>query len=107
MSENPYQAPEVQEASATSVVDRKPRSIGMAILVALGQQVVLLGMSSLVLDGGVLFRTFAGVFAVSWVISLCVMLVRRDRTGWWELAIIEYGFWPLLLCYLAYNRPLI
>ena len=63
------------------------------IVLALIQQAFILLLAAMVLDGGQLLREVSGAFAVSWAISLVVMLWYRDRPTRWSIAVVKFGFW--------------
>jgi membrane-associated protease RseP (regulator of RpoE activity) len=93
MNPNPYESPKMVGLRLA----RERSTHGRAIVVALVQQTLLLLLAASVLDGGRLLRAFAGALTVSWAVSLILLLRRRDHPTTFDLAVIKYGFWFIIV----------
>lgn len=102
--ENPYQAPRYtgladQDPITSAELKINRQELRNAIRDALGQQVVLLILSALILDGGVILGYAIRVFIISWFINLAIICfhLRGKPFEKIELALIRIGFWPIIL----------
>jgi hypothetical protein len=72
-----------------------------AIVIALAQQVPVLILAALILDGGLILR-FCGIAAIAaWVFTLTILLRRPKEPTNIDLAVIKYSFWPAMLLILV------
>jgi hypothetical protein len=108
--ENPYQAPRytgLADQDPITFTERKinRQELRNAIRDALGQQVILLIFSALILDGGVIFGYVIQLFIISWLINLAIICFhfRGKPFDKIELAMIRIGFWPLILLVIILN----
>jgi hypothetical protein len=68
-----------------------------AVILAILQQVVLLGLSSLLLDSGRAFRV-CGVAAIAhWVAIALILAARPSRPTRFDVVAIRYGFLPFVI----------
>jgi hypothetical protein len=74
MGSNPYESPR----ATPSGVKPEVATHGRAIMVALAQQVFVLILGALTLDGGRLLRAICVGLIVSWLASLAVLLWHRQ-----------------------------
>ncbi len=58
-------------------------------------------LAALLLDGGVTLRFCAAAALPSWLCTLVIILRRPQQPTNFDLAIIRYGFWAVLLLVLA------
>jgi hypothetical protein len=79
---------------------------GPAVKFTLVVQVILLFISSMVLDGGHTLRTVAIAMLAFWA-SVLILIVRNPRTaGKWDLVYVRAGFLPILVVtWLVAHRP--
>lgn len=98
MGSNPYESP-LAPATSTPSPSSGPnhQTHGRAITVALVQQIVIIVLAALVLDGGVILRAVAAALAISWIVSLAVLSLHRKAATLFSLAIVKYGFWIAIL----------
>ncbi len=103
---NPYDAPRADLETAASTSPASSRGSFLpayksALLTGLKIQLLLGLLTSLVLDGGEMFRWFCAALACQCVILL-MLLARRPRTPTrLDLAIVRYGIVILLAIFLA------
>jgi hypothetical protein len=98
MTVNPYQSPKSKTTPADSLSDAKSRpssgrEYGRAIVVAMVQQVVVLVLAALVLDGGRTLKLMIIAAIGSWVFPLLVMLRRPRSLTRADILIIKHGIW--------------
>jgi hypothetical protein len=66
---------------------------GEPIKAAIAQQVVILFLAALVLDGGVMLRIATVAVAGSWAFSIVIMAHRPTSPTPTDVQIVKYGFW--------------
>ena len=102
MDINPYESPKSDTRADGSLPDEPPpqpdaRTYGRAIVLAAAQQVVVLALASLVLDGGRSLRACVTAAGLSWICALLPMLRHSKQPTRLDLVIVKYGFWFVLL----------
>ncbi len=117
MNNNPYQSSNISELGTTeqpkhrsfqltgsSDASKQPFVVGTisdAIRFSLFQQIFFLLLTSMMLDGGVLFRCAASATFAVWCIA-ALELARRDTTRREPtILLIKWGYLPVFL--IAYN----
>lgn len=124
--DNPYQPPNTE--SAKSIVARHrsfrltPNSMSPdasvtigtfrdAIVFATVQQVPLLLLSAMLLDGGLVFMRVVNASAAFWSMTLMMWLRRGRNLQHVDLLAVKWGYFPLLLAtcflWLAFSRVLV
>jgi len=91
---NPYESPKTPPTPQPTPESTGP--YGRAILVALGQQLPLVFLAALLLDGGQSLKALAGLLMISWFATLAVMLMRPDRPTKFYLFAVKHRFWFVL-----------
>ena len=91
-----YHAWKRQRVSIPAQTDTQPsiwKAYGEPIKIAVVQQVVILFLAALVLDGGVMLRIATVAAAGSWAFNI-VIVARRPRSPTpTDVLIVKYGFW--------------
>ena len=110
MPDSPYQAPNAmpkqhepqhrsfrltdEANSSTSLATETPRR---AIASSIVQQVPLLLLTSLILDGGLIFNRFAIAAVAYWTIALIMLLRSQREMTATDLRLLKWGYLPLVL----------
>jgi hypothetical protein len=102
---NPYESPKQASTDRTADKDDGGLPEGVAatawrsedFVFALVQQAVLLLLTSLVLDGGFLFRVCLTAVTAHWIWIGTAVVRRRTSPTAWDIALVKFGF---LLCLL-------
>ena len=68
-----------------------------ALIFAVIQQVPLLVLGALILDGGQIFRLIAIATTAFWVMALLILFRRFGRATNSDILLVKWGIWPLLL----------
>ena len=68
-----------------------------AFWVAIAQQVPVLCLSALLLDGGVVYRRVTIAMVAYWCFVAVFLVRRRDRPTNVDGLFIKYGIWPLIV----------
>lgn len=112
MSENPYEPPAAQQQetavskhrsfrltpSASSVSeDLAVGTLRNAIWFSLIQQMPLLLMSGLILDGGLIFRRVVIASIAFWAMTLVILSRRWANTSDSDILLVKWAFLPILL----------
>lgn len=87
---NPYESPKTPPTPQPRPESTGP--YGRAILVALGQQLPLIVLAALLVDGGQSLKALAGLLVISWFATLAVMVMRPDRPTKFHLFAVKYSF---------------
>ena len=112
MIDNPYQSPKAELTETAPAEHRSFRltrssesaddnvvvgTFGDAISFALVQQLPLLLLSALLLDGGLVFKRVAIASVAFWILTL-IILIRRGRNMLdSDTLMIKWGYLPILL----------
>ena len=110
--ENPYQSPNVEPTESSVTNHRSFRltrcstspdasitvgSFRDALVFSLVQQLPLLVLSALLLDGGLVFQRVAIASIAYWVMTLLIMIRRGRNMSRSDILLLKWGFLPLLL----------
>jgi hypothetical protein len=68
-----------------------------AIVSSLAQQIPLLGLTSLILDGGLIFNRFAIAAIGYWAIAIIMLLRRQPEMTDTDLWLLKWGYLPLVV----------
>lgn len=72
-------------------------SIGQSIKAAIWQQVILLVLTVLILDGGQIFQMTVIAAIAHWITIAAISVRRRSKPTQVDLAVIKFGFIPMIL----------
>jgi hypothetical protein len=78
---------------------KKPRSLRNALLAAGVQQVIIFGVASIMLDGGVTLLKCIYAFVAYWVGLAILMIRRRRKLAKTDLEFVQYGY--VALCVIS------
>jgi hypothetical protein len=78
---------------------KSPGSLRNALLAAGAQQVIILGISSIMLDGGVTLLKCIYAFVAYWAGLAILMIRRRRKLAKMDLEFVQYGY--VALCVLS------
>ncbi len=85
---------------------KKPRSLRNALLSAGAQQVIIIGVTSVILDGGVTLLKCIYALVAYWVGFSILMIRRRKKLAKMDLKFVQYGY--IALCVFSIiSAPLI
>jgi hypothetical protein len=90
---------ETQRAFRLTRSDAKDEARGFGLAFPLVQQLVVLGMASLILDGGVILQVFSYAALAYWVGVVIILFRRRKQLTPVDRIIIRVGF--LVACALS------
>jgi hypothetical protein len=79
---------------------QKPGSLRSAVLFAGLQQLIIIGLASVMLDGGVMLLKFLYAFVAYWVGFSILMIQRRKAHSKVDIQVVQYGY--LLLCVISF-----
>jgi hypothetical protein len=88
------------------LAEQSTQAYRLAIRVALLQQIPILVLTSLMLDGGRALRIWGIVLLAHWLAVLLIVMRRAERPAPSDLAMIRYGFWLILIAVVLF-APLV
>jgi hypothetical protein len=109
--DNPYQAPNADPVESAATKHRSFRlapgptsldasvTVGKfraAIVFTLMQQLPLLLLSAMLLDGGLVFKRVAIASVAFWILTLMVMIRRGRNITDSDILVVKWGYLPLL-----------
>ena len=103
MMENPYESSNADPAESSTPESSTPGAsdrVGTfrdAIVFTLVQQLPLLLLSAMILDGGLVFKRVAIASLAFWILTLIIMLRRGRNIAKSDLLFIKWGYLPILL----------
>ena len=112
MTDSPYRAPNLNKLESAPIEHRSFRltpgsespdtiitsgSLRDAIIFPVVQQLSLLLLSAMLLDGGLVFRRVSIASVAFWMLALIIMIRRgQDVTGS-DVLLVKWGYIPILL----------
>lgn len=112
MLDNPYQSPRIDRTDSVAPKHRSFRltpevalsdgsikvwTFGEALVFALVEQLPLLLLAALLLDGGMIFKQVGVTSLVFWIMVLMIMIRRGEDVTKMDILIVKWGFFGLLL----------
>ena len=97
--DNPYQSPTTSENPSAPTVEKRQQGDAFAAALKFGVkvQLSLLGLTILVLDGGVLTNQYATAMIGYWIAVAVLMVRRRDAPTRGDVVFLRYGNFALLV----------